>query len=323
MIKLPKGRFILRIVFMGTPEFAVPPLKQLFLDQHKVVAVYTQPDREAGRGRSLVASPVKRMAIELGIPVIQPVNFKKAETIKQLSSFQPDVIVVAAFGQLLPRSVLDIPAGGCINIHPSLLPKYRGTSPVAASILAGDDFTGVSIMLLDIGMDTGPVLSQAQTAISFRDTSGSLTAKLSLVAAYLLVETLPRWTGGELTPRPQDSTEASYTKMLTKQEGLMDWALPAVDIWRRIRALQPWPGCYTMWQGKQLKIIEAVPLPAEKKMKAGQVVEINREEAGFGVGTGEGVLGVLKVQLEGKRAMPAAEFLRGRKQLVGVILPSN
>ncbi|MFC2020755.1 methionyl-tRNA formyltransferase [Chloroflexota bacterium] len=313
----------MRVVFMGTPDFAVPPLEHLILNQYQVVAVYTRPDSVAGRGRSLVSSPVKRAAVDRGLPVVQPVNFKGAEAVAQLAGFQPDVSVVAAYGIILSKSVLDIPARGCINIHPSLLPKFRGASPVAAAILAGDKFTGISIMLMDTGLDTGPVLVQAQVPISAWDTTGSLTAKLSFIAARLLPEVLPRWSRGELTPHPQDETEASYTSMLSKQEGEIDWHLPAVDIWRKVRAFHPWPGCYTGWQGKQLKVIEAVAFPGEKKSKVGQVVALNQEGAVFGVNTGDGILGILGVQLEGKRAMSAAEFLRGQNQLIGAILPSS
>jgi methionyl-tRNA formyltransferase len=316
------GRLRLRVVFMGTPEFALPSLERLLLNQYQVVAVYTQPDRAAGRGRSLVVSPVKRVAMEWGLPVMQLVNFREAEAVAQLASFRPDVIVVAAFGQILPQSVLDVPRHQCINIHASLLPKYRGASPIAAAILAGDEFTGVSLMLVERVVDTGPVLAQAQVPVSSQDTTGSLTAKLSLIAAQLLLEVLPRWTRGEITPRPQDETKASYIGMLSKQEGIIDWHLPAVDIWRRVRAFHPWPGCYTEWQGKQLKIIETVPLPGEQKLEVGQVVTLNKEGAAFGVNTGDGVLGILKVQLEGKRTMSAAEFLRGQRQLIGAILPS-
>jgi len=308
---------------MGTPEFAVPIMEQLFFNQYQLVAVYTQPDRMAGRGRSLISSPVKKAAIEWGLPVVQPLNFKEANAVEQLANFQPDVIVVYAFGQILPQSVLDIPAHGCINIHPSLLPKYRGASPVAAAILAGDEFTGVSIMLMDKGLDTGPVLIQAQLPISTHDTTDSLTAKLSLIAAQLLLEVLPRWTSGEITPRPQDETQASYSGTLSKQEGEIDWHLQAVDIWRRVRALHPWPGCYTEWQGKQLKVIKAVPLLAEKNFEIGQVVALNKEGVVFGVNTGDGILGILEVQLEGKRAISAAEFLRGQRQLIGARLPSS
>jgi len=309
---------------MGTPEFAIPPLEHLVLNQYQVVAVYTQPDKPAGRGRSLISSPLKRAALAWELPVVQPVSLKSAEVMAQLAEFYPDVIVVAAFGQILPQSVLDIPGCGCINIHPSLLPRFRGASPVASAILAGDEFTGVSIMLMERGLDTGPVLARAQIPISAQDTTGSLTAKLSLIAAQLLLEVLPRWSRGELTPQPQSEAEATYSGPISREESEIGWHLPAIDIWRRVRAFQPWPGCYTKWQGRQLKIIEAVPLPAERTLEVGQVVALapaTGSEAAFGVSTGAGILGVLKVQLEGKRAMSAAEFLRGQRQFIGAILP--
>ena len=314
----------MRVIFMGTPEFAIPPLKHLILNQYQVVAVYTQPDKPAGRGRSLISPPLKRAALAWKLPVVQPVSLKSAEVVAQLAEFHPDVIVVAAFGQILPQSVLDIPGCRCINIHPSLLPRFRGASPVAAAILAGDEFTGVSIMLMDRGLDTGPILARVQIPISAQDTTGSLTAKLSLIAAQLLLEVLPRWSGGELTPQPQNEAEATYSAPISKEEGEIDWRLPAIDRWRRVRAFQPWPGCYTKWQGRQLKIIEAVPLPAERALEVGQVVALTpatESKAAFGVSTGDGILGVLKVQSEGKRAMSAAEFLRGQRQFIGAILP--
>jgi len=311
---------------MGTPEFAVPSLEHLILNQHQIVAVYTQPDKPAGRGRALVFSPLKRAAVAWKLPVVQPTSLKRAEVVEQLASFHPDVIVVAAFGQILPQSVLDVPRYGCINIHPSLLPRFRGASPVATAILAGDEFTGVSIMLMDAGLDTGPVLARAQTPISAQDTTGSLTAKLAQIAAWLLQEVLVGWLRGELTPQPQNEAEATYSGTITKEEGEIDWRLPAIDIWRRVRAFQPWPGCYTRWQGKQLEIIEAVPLPEERTFDLGQVVALPPATKGlmaaFGVNTGNGILGVLKVQLEGRRAMSAAEFLRGQRQFIGAILPN-
>ncbi|MBI4181303.1 MAG: methionyl-tRNA formyltransferase, partial [Chloroflexi bacterium] len=211
----------------------------------------------------------------------------------------------------------------CINIHPSLLPKFRGASPVAAAILSGSVFSGVSLMLLDKGLDTGPLLARAQIPISARDTAGSLTAKLSRIAAQVLLEVLSYWVRGELTLQPQDEAEASYSGRFSKKDGEIDWQLPAVDIWRRVRAFNPWPGCYTRWQGNQLKIIEAVPLPRGKGLGIGQVVARDEEVVAFGITTGEGVLGVSKVQIEGKRVMPAAEFLRGQRQFSGAVLPSN
>lgn len=323
-VTIAGGRLRLRVVFMGTPDFAVPSLEHLILNQYQVVAVYTMPDKTMGRGRSLASSPVKRAAINWKLPVVQPVSFKEAEAVAQLADFQADVIVVAAFGQILPQSVLGLPTYGCINIHPSLLPEFRGASPVAAAILAGSEFTGVSIMLMDRGLDTGPVLARAHIPVSARDTTGSLTAKLSLIAAQLLLEVLSGWFRGEFSPQHQDNTEATYSGEFLKQDGEIDWSLPVEDIWRRVRALHPWPGCYTRWQGRQLKIVEAVPLPGERTLEVGQVVTLNKKEgAEFGVNTGDGVLGILRVQLEGKQVMSAADFLRGQRQFIGAILSSS
>ncbi len=311
----------MRVIFMGTPEFAVLPLRRLVLGGYQVATVYTRPDSPAGRGRRLVPSPVKEAAQALSLTVVQPVSLKKAEAVAELAGFQPDLIVVAAFGQILPRAVLELPRFGCINVHASLLPRHRGASPVVAAILAGDDFTGVSIMLMDEGLDTGPVLTRAQVPISDRDNTGSLSSKLSLVSAHLLLDALPSWARGEISPRPQDEACATYAGMITKEAGEIDWRLPALDIWRRVRAYSPWPGCYTWWQGKALKIIEAEPLTGAGGVLAGQVVA--RSRSGFGVGTGDGILGVLTVQMEGKRAMLSEEFLRGQRQLVGAVLPGR
>lgn len=308
---------------MGTPEFAVRPLETLVLNDYDVVAVYTRPDSPAGRGRAVVASPVKKAAENYGLPVLQPASLKKAEAVARLRDLKPDVIVVAAFGQILPPSVLSIPPHGCLNVHPSLLPKFRGASPIASAILYGGEFTGVSVMVLDEGMDTGPVLARAQISISPWNTTGSLADKLSRVGAQLLLHALVHWTRGELSPQPQDESQAIYTKMLEKKDGEIDWQLSAVGIWRRIRAFDPWPGCYTWWQGKQIKIIEALPFPGVKDADIGQLVALDKGEAVFGVGTGSGVLGVLKVQLEGKRVMSAAEFLRGQREFIGAVLPGR
>ena len=310
----------LRLIFMGTPDFAVLPLKYLISNEYQVVAVYTKPDRPAGRGQRLSFSPVKRVALELGLKVVQPSTLKEEEQISKLKSFKPDIVVVAAFGQLLPRSILNIPRYGCLNLHPSLLPRFRGASPVQAAILAGEDFTGVSMMLMDEGLDTGPVLSQAKIPISPFDTTGTLMLKLSYLASMLLLEVLPRWVKGEIEPEAQDEDKATYSEPLSSQEGEIDWKLPALYISRKVRALQPWPGCYTRWRGRKLKIIKAEALPAQREVKAGEVVSLGKDF--FGVGTGEGVLKVLEVQLEGKRALSAADFLRGQRDFIGALLPS-
>lgn len=310
----------MRVVFMGSPEFAVPSLEHLLFNEHQVVAAFTRPDKPVGRGRFLAVSPVKRVALNWGLPVLQPSGLKDADVVKQIAGLRPDVIVVAAYGQILPQSVLDIPPYGCINIHPSLLPRFRGASPVASTILSGDDFAGVSVMLMDAGMDTGPVLSRAAVSIASWDTTGSLTGKLSLVAARMLQEVLIRRQRGEIEAQSQDDAAATYTRQFSKEDGKVDWQKTAADIWRQVRAFNPWPGCYTVWQGKQLRFIEAVPLAGEGVAEVGQVTAL-RAGAAFGVHTGRGTLGVLQVQLEGKRAMPAAEFLRGQKGFIGAVLP--
>jgi len=318
----------MRVVYMGTPEFSVSPLVRLVEDGYQVVAVYTQPDRAAGRGRAPGASAVKKTALARGLPLLQPPSLKCAGIVEELAGLRPDMVVVAAFGQILPPAVLDVPALGCVNIHPSLLPRYRGTSPVQAAILAGERFAGVSIMLMDAGMDTGPVLSRGQVQIAPSDTGGSLAAKLSLVAAQMLLDVLPRLERGALVPQPQDESAATYTRMVRKEDGEIDWSMPAVEIWRRVRAFQPWPGCFTSWRGRQLKVIEALPVPAEVTESPeephceGEVVGLPGGEAPFGVVTGEDVLGVVVVQLEGKKAMTGADFLRGQRDLIGSVLPS-
>jgi len=311
----------LRIVFMGTPEFAVPSLEHLILNHYRIEAVYTQPDRPAGRGRAPVLPPVKEAALRWQLPVVQPVSMKSTEALSRLADLDPDTVVVAAFGQILPQSVLDIPRYGCINVHPSLLPKFRGASPVASAILSGDEFTGVSVMLLDAGMDTGPVLTRAAVPVSPQDNTGSLTGKLSLIAAHLLQEALTGWWRREIVPRPQDEAAATYSARITKEDGEVDWKMSAVAIWRRVRAYNPWPGCYTRWRGKQLKIIEAVPIPGEGVSEVGRVLAQPGSGAVAGVGTGDGILGLLKVQLEGKRVVSAAEFLRGQRDFIGSVLP--
>jgi len=312
----------LRLVFMGSPQFAVPPLERLLASKYQVAAVYTQPDRPAGRGRGLVSSPVKQAAQARGLTVVQPASLKAAGVVEQLKGFEPDAIVVAAFGQILPEPVLALPRLGCLNIHPSLLPRFRGASPVASTILAGDDFSGVSIMVMDEGLDTGPVLARAQIPILDRDTTGSLTEKLSRLGAQLLGEVLVGWSRGERTPRPQDESKVTYCSPIAKEEGEIDWRRPAIDIWRRVRAFNPWPGCYTRWWGKTLKIIEVVPLGGERTAGVGRVVALD-SKAGFGVGTGDGILAIARVQMEGKKAMSADEFLRGQRGLLGAVLPSS
>jgi methionyl-tRNA formyltransferase len=311
----------LRVVFMGSPQFAVPSLEALVRNQYNVVAVYTQPDRVAGRGRALVCPPVKEAAGRMGLPVVQVESLRSPEALTELAGYEPGVIAICAYGQILPQSVLDIPPRQCLNVHFSLLPRHRGASPVAAAILAGDEFTGVTIQLVRKKLDTGPILAEAAVPILSGDNTGTLTEKLSLVGARLLLEALEGWRRGDVTPQPQDEAEASYFGQIKKEDGEIDWSQPAAAIWRRVRAFYPWPGCYTTWRGKLLKIIESLPIDEDGSAATGQVIALHSQDDGIGIGTGEGILGIFKVQLEGKRVMTAAEFLRGQRGFIGVVLP--
>ncbi len=311
----------MRVVFMGTPEFAVPSLEALLGSSYRVVAVYTQPDKKAGRGQQVALSPVKQLALSHGLEIVQPDSLKDSSEVERLASFAPDLIVVAAFGQILPLEILALPKFGCLNVHPSLLPKYRGASPVATAILQGDEVTGVTIMLLDAGMDTGPIINQKEMPISAEDTTGTLTAKLAQTGAQLLMETLPLWLDEQIKPRAQEESRASYTKVITKNDGQIAWQLAALDLWRQVRAFDPWPGCYTWWRGKRLKIGKVVPLSGGKTGEPGKVVTLPQPgPAVVGVATGDGVLGLIRVQLEGKREISAEEFVRGQRDFIGSYL---
>ncbi len=315
----------MRIIFMGSPEFAVPSLKYLVEDGYEVAAVYTQPDRPAGRGRQLILSPVKQAAQNYGLTVVQPEKLRASEVVAELARLQPEAIVVAAYGQILPRTVLEIPKLGCINVHPSLLPRHRGASPVVATLLGGDEFAGVTVMLMDAGMDTGPILTRSQIPVTGQDTTGTLTEKLALIGARMVLEVIPHLVRGELPPRPQDDMEATYSAQVVKEEGEISWLLPAVEIWRRMRAFQPWPGAYSFWEGKRLEIQSGLPLPgSEQPPPAGTVVDLRPQngQTAFGVVTGDGVLGISMVQLAGKKAMSAADFLRGQPGILTAKLPS-
>ncbi len=311
----------MRIVFMGSPQFAVPSLEQLVINKFDIVAVYTQPDRPAGRGRGLAVSPVKTAALKWGIPVMQPETVNSPEALAELAALKPDVIVVCAFGQILPQALLDIPPRQCLNVHFSLLPRHRGASPVAAAILAGDDFSGVSVQLVRFKLDTGPVLAAASVPILPADNTGSLTDKLSIVGAHLLQEALTGWQRGDIKPLPQDESHANYVGRVKKEDGEIDWHLSAEEIWRRVRAYNPWPGAYTYWKGRQLKINGAGVLAGGDSKEAGRVVAIP-EQGGIGVNTGDGLLVLQNVQFAGKKAMPAAEFILGQRDFIGSQLPS-
>lgn len=309
-----------RVVFMGTPAFSVPTLQRLIEDEKfQVVAVFTQPDRPAGRGRAPSVSPVKQIALEEGIPALQPRRLRNNEQMLQaLRDLAPDVIVVAAYGLILPADVLAVPPHGCINVHASLLPRYRGAAPVAAALLNGDAETGITIMLMDEEMDHGPILAQRSTPIRPDDTRGSLTEHLAVLGADLLMETLPVWLAGDLEPQPQDHAAATYAPMLKKDDGEIDWTQPAARIARMIRAFDPWPGTYTYFGGRLLKLLRARAIDVDTGgTEPGEVIATDH---GLAVAAGDGAVLLERVQLAGKRAMDSDVFARGQRDFVGSIL---
>ncbi|HNB36795.1 MAG TPA: methionyl-tRNA formyltransferase [Anaerolineales bacterium] len=294
-----------RIVFMGSPEFALPSLKQL-TQHYAVVGVVTQPDRASGRGRELKAPPVKTLAQELNIPVIQPQKLREPEAMQQLQAWNPDLIVVAAFGQILRKEVLDLPKYGCINVHASLLPRWRGAAPVNAAILAGDEEIGVTIMKMDVGLDTGPMLSKKSIRLTSDLTTGSALQAMSTLGADLLIETLPGYIDGSITPQPQPEEGMTYAPMLKKEDGLLDFSHPADELERRVRAMNPWPGAWFEWNGALLKVHKAHV--GQGKAEAGKrLVEQNQPA----VGTGSGILILDEVQPPGKKSMSGKSFLAG------------
>ena len=307
-----------RAVFMGTPGFVVPALEALRdCPEVEVVAVYTPPDRRRGRGQTYEAPAVKQRGQELGIPVIQPRTFRDADVVNRLQSYGPDVIVVAAYGRLLPPEVLAIPRFGCLNLHPSLLPRHRGPAPVTGAILAGDVITGVSLMLLDEGMDTGPIIAQRERAIGSSDDAAGLTEALFADGAALLLETLPGWMAGSISAVEQDGNLATYTSKLERADGLADWELSAETLARRQRAYTPWPGLYTRWEGKELKLLDVAPAHGAD---AAPGLVTNAGDAEIAIGTGAGLLAVRRLQIEGRRAAEAEDFLRGYPQFIGARL---
>jgi methionyl-tRNA formyltransferase len=318
-----------RVVFMGTPEFAVPSLAALLQAGYHVVGVLTRQDQPAGRGQQLEASAVKQAAIGHGLAIQQPATLRDPGAQANLAALAPDVIVVAAYGLILPEAVLDLPRFGCVNVHGSLLPRHRGAAPIAAAILAGDAEAGVSIMLMDAGVDTGPVLATAGLPIAAADTTGALTAKLAILGADLLVATLPRWLAGEITPQPQPGEGATFAARIEKRAGEILWNEPAGLIERRVRAYQPWPSAYTSWKGQRLKVLRAKV--EEESGVRGQGSGVRGQEPGIviagradaaGVVTGRGILWLEEVQLAGKRPLPIDVFLRGAAGFVGSRLPS-
>jgi methionyl-tRNA formyltransferase len=296
------------VVFMGSPDFALPTLRELAAHYH-VCGVVTQPDRPAGRGRVLTPPPVKLLAQELGIPVIQPERLRRPEAFAELEAWHPDLIVVTAFGQILRQNVLDLPRYGCINVHASLLPRWRGAAPIQAAILHGDNVSGVSIMKMDAGVDTGPVLAQREEPIRSDDTTETLSVRLAELGGKLLVETLPGYLNGEIAPQPQPETGAVYAGMLKKEEGRLNFSEPVEALERRVRAFNPWPGTSLDWKGAALKVHRARAVPAAA-LRPGEHGVVDDHPAIAGVG---GWLVLEEVQPAGKRSMPGDVFLRGNR----------
>jgi methionyl-tRNA formyltransferase len=326
-----------RVVFMGSPEFAVPSLRALVAHGYNVAAVYTQPDRPAGRGRRLAPPPVKVAAEEYGLPVVQPERLRGRKEMERLRALGPDLIVVAAYGQILRPAVVDLPRHGVVNVHASLLPRWRGASPIPAAILAGDPFTGVSIMRIDYGLDTGPVLARIALPIEDDDTTGTLTEKLATLGAEKLAETLPAWLSGAIVPEPQDETLATHAGQIAKDDARIDWARSATAIWRAIRAYNPWPLATTSLRGESVQILSGVPVsvPATVNPTASRLALLPGEiatfasiastpptgherEAAFVVGTGDGLLTPLTLRRAGRNAVTAAEFARGLRAIDGL-----
>jgi methionyl-tRNA formyltransferase len=312
----------MRIVFMGTRDIAIPAL-QVLIEKAKqgweIVAVVTQPDRPAGRSARPAMPPVKTLAAANGIPVLQPETLRDDSVLQTLRDLAPDVGIVASYAQLLPRRVLRLPPAGWLNIHPSLLPRHRGPSPVAASVLAGDAVTGVSIIKLVTAMDAGPIVEQVSIPVLPDDTTGSLTARLGDLGAQCLSTLLEDWVAGRITARPQDNAAATHSHLLRREDGLLDWNLPAAALERQVRAFDPWPGTFTLWEGRRLGIIGAQALSTPSAAPPGTVLGLDRvdQRPALLIATGSGQLAAFRLQLEGRKALAADEFVRGQRAITG------
>jgi methionyl-tRNA formyltransferase len=307
-----------QIVFFGTPSFALPPLETLIQGSDEVVAVVTQPDREKGRGRKVIASPVKEIALQKGLAILQPEKVKEGSFQETLKGIGADLFVVAAYGQILPKTLLSLPRYGAINIHASLLPKYRGSAPIAWAILNGEKKTGITTMLMDEGMDTGDILLQAEIRIQEEDTTETLHDRLASLGARVLAETLEKMKRGEIHPTPQDHSKATYAPMLKKEHGHIHWTRGAEEIDRQVRAFHPWPGAYTEWQGQILKIHKGEVRKGKAAGKVGTVLWVGADF--IEIETGKDSYLLKEVQLEGKRRMSVREFLSGHPVSVGTVL---
>jgi methionyl-tRNA formyltransferase len=317
----------MRIVFMGSPAFALPTIRALVESPHEVVAVVTQPDKPAGRGRHATPPPAKVFALERGLAVLQPVNVSSPPSVERLRALEPDVIVVAAYGQILRERVLEMPKRGSLNVHASLLPRHRGASPVTAAILAGDAVTGVTIMEVVRALDAGPMVAKVEERIGPHDTAGTLEARLADAGAALLIRVLDDWAARRIVAEPQDESASTYAPMVRRSDALIDWSLPAVEVWRRVRAYNPWPVAYTHHNGEELRVWAGWPLAGDSGEAPGTVLEaaVLPPEAGGGataplVQAGGGRLALLSLQRPGKRALSGLEFLRGQHNFAGSVL---
>ena len=308
----------MNLVFAGTPEFAVPALSALLAAGHRILAVYTQPDRPAGRGRKLAQSAVKQFALEHGLDVRQPASLKPDAEAAALRTLAPDAMIVIAYGLLLPKSILAIPKHGCINVHASLLPRWRGAAPIQRAIEAGDRSTGVTIMLMEEGLDTGPMLATAETPITVTDTGASLHDRLSTLGARLLVDTLARLEQAALAPQPQDSTQANYAAKLKKEEARLDWSSDAAVLARRVRAFNPWPVATTLLDNQVLRVWMANAENGTHDAEPGTVLAADAD--GIRVQCGEGILCITQLQAEGGKPLDARTFLNGRRLSPGIRL---
>lgn len=305
----------MKIVFMGTPDFSVGALEALIKAGHEICLVVTQPDKPKGRSGAMQFPPVKECAVKYDIPVFQPERIKKPEAVSVLKEYEADIYVVAAFGQLLSQEILDIPKYGCVNIHASLLPKYRGASPIQQAVIDGEEKSGVTIMQMELGMDTGAILYQKEMELDPKETGESLFEKLAVLGAEAIVEALPLIENGEIEPIPQDEEKATHVKMITKTQGLIDFSKSAIEIERLIRGMNSWPSAYTYLNGKQLKIWDGDVTEGAKEGQPGEIVRV--EKSAFYVQTGEGLLKINELQLEGKKRMNVHDFLLGFKLETG------
>ncbi len=308
----------MRVIFMGTPDFSVGTLEALSAAGHEVVLAVTQPDKPRGRGKEIQFPPVKETAVKYGIPVFQPKKVREPACVEELRKYRADVIVVVAFGQILPKEILELTPYGCVNVHASLLPKYRGAAPIQWAIIEGEEVSGVTTMQMDEGLDTGDMLLKREVVLDKKETGGSLHDKLARVGAQLCVETLSALKEGTLIPKPQGESPTAYAKMLKKELGHIDWQMSAVQIERLIRGLNPWPSAYTKWAGKTVKIWGADVEDGHTEKEPGTVVEVQKDA--FLVQTGGGLLAVKKLQMPGKKRMSSEAFLRGYQMKEGTVL---